>query len=608
MPTRSFRSFADLLRHAAETHGDRVFLPRRHSRGGEPVTFRQLRDDARRLAAGLRAQGVGRGDRVALIAENRYEWLACDQAAAWIGAVDVPRGTDTAVAELLFILAHSGCRFAFVETEAVADELREHRAALPVLERVCLMSDRSARDDLLDLDRLRADGDRWLEAEDGRFEREAGAVGPDDLLTIIYTSGTTANPKGVMLTHGNVLANIRMVEDVLHFGPDDVALSVLPAWHAYERIMDYVLLYAGGQLVYSDRRRIKEDLRAVQPTIFVAVPRIWEMLHDGIVAQCHKQTGLRRRLLGGVLELCRAVGARRAGPLQRGLHGLARRSILPKFLAATGGRLRLAVSGGGALPAHVDERLLGIGIPLLNGYGLTETSPVVSVRLPEDNRPGTIGRPLPRTECAIRDEAGQPRPPGEIGLIWIRGAQVMRGYYHNEAETDRVLVDGWFNSGDLGCFEPDGQLRITGRAKDTIVLAGGENVEPERIETVLKTSPYIEQAVVVGQDRKHLGAILVVDPDCLARDLPREQWGERDGVLTGDAVQKILRAEIDRLLGRANGFRALERIAAFRALAEPLTAENGLLTQTMKVKRHVVQERLGALIESMFEGSPRAKP
>ncbi|MGA0058343.1 MAG: AMP-dependent synthetase/ligase [Planctomycetota bacterium] len=597
-------SFSSLLRASATRFQDRIFLPRRHGRGGDPVTFAELRADVRRIAAGLRSLGFGHGDRIGLIAENRYEWILCDQAIVSFGGVDVPRGTDTAIGELLFILGHAGCRFAFVETPAVADALAAHRAELPDLEGVAVMTG-SASDveagGALDLDALRARGDAWLATHSEQLDQDMAAVGPDDLLTIIYTSGTTANPKGVALTHGNVLSNLAMVGQVLEFDARDVALSILPAWHAYERIMDYVLLEAGGQLVYSDRRRIKEDLQSVRPTIFVAVPRIWEMLHDGIVAQCRKQTGFMRRLLEHVLQTCRRVGAGRAGLVDRMAHRLYERRILPRFLAALGGNLRLAVSGGGALPPHVDECLIGMGVPLLNGYGLTETSPVVSVRTPSDNCVGTIGRPIPGTTCEIRDENGAPVPPGEIGLIWIRGPQVMQGYYRNEEETRRILVDGWFNSGDLGRFGTDGQLRITGRAKDTIVLAGGENVEPERIETALKTSPLIEQAVVVGQDQKHLGALLVVHEEMLASELPRERWDVGDGVLRGADVQALYRRELDRLLGRSEGFRAIERVATFRVLAEPMSAENGLLTQTMKIKRHAVQQRYAALLAELHD-------
>jgi long-chain acyl-CoA synthetase len=369
----------------------------------------------------------------------------------------------------------------------------------------------------------------------------------------------------------------------------------------YERIMDYLALATGAQLVYTDRRRIKEDLAAVRPTIFAAVPRIWEMLHDGLVNHSLKLPGMRGALLRKGIALSRAVGGRQASLPQRLAHAALRPLVLQKILANFGGRLRLCVSGGGALPRHVDETLLGIGLPLLNGYGLTETSPVASVRLPQANDPGHIGPPLPETQIEARRADGSPCATAETGVLWIRGPQVMRGYYENPRKTAEVLTgDGWFNSGDLGHRDTRGNIWITGRAKDTIVLAGGENVEPEPVETLIKTSPFVDQAVCVGQDQKGLGAFLVPNPEALEQRVPRTEWDPRGGELHGKAVHALLRTELDRLLVRENGCRPCERVTTFRVLAEPLTPENGLLTQTLKVRRHVVAERLRPMLEQMF--------
>jgi long-chain acyl-CoA synthetase len=589
-----------------ERLGDREFLPRRHSRGGGSVSYAELVRDVRRLAAGLIAEGIRRGDHIALIAENRYEWLVCDLASASIGAVDVPRGVDTATPELQLILDHSGAKVALVETAEAAERIAGMRSRLPALERVVLFDLDDDTERPAGVESLREwmmRGDETLTTDEGRAALAAAraAVTPDDLLTIVYTSGTTAEPKGVMLTQDNVLANLRAVQRVLHFEHDDIVLSVLPAWHMYERIIDYVSLVGGSRLLYTDRRRLKNDIAEYRPTIFAAVPRIWEMLHDGIVAHVERMKGGKRGLLRFALRCSAAVGARRAGPLQRISHALLRRTLLPKLLTAvTGGRMRIAVSGGGALPAHVDACLVGIGLPLLNGYGLTETSPVANVRLPSDNRVGTIGPPLPDTQIEIRDPEGRKLGPGQVGIVWIRGPQVMRGYYKNPDRTERVLRDGWFDSGDLGLVEPDGHVRITGRAKDTIVLAGGENVEPEPLELQLKTSPLIQQAVVLGQDRKTLGALFVPDLELLEERIPRSEWNCENGVIHGPAVTKALRREIDGIMTVDNGFRGFERIAKFRVLEEPLTPENGLLTATLKVKRHVVAERFAKLIEDMY--------
>ncbi len=599
-PTPS--TFPMLLGQRVRRYGDRVFLPRRRAQDPSPITFDRLLADVDALAAALLDLGIGRGDRVGLIAENRYEWLLIDQALASIGAIDVPRGSDTTPTELEFILRHSGCRAAFAEDDGVAAELLAMKDGLPQLEHVFVMQDETRVDGATALGVLLRRGEDLRARAAGALDAAREAVQPDDLLTIVYTSGTTAEPKGVMLTHRNVLSNVRVVTDVLSIDERDVFLSVLPAWHVYERIMDYLALAAGSQLAYTDRRRIKEDLAEVRPTVFAAVPRIWEMLHDGVVNHSRKLEGLGGRLLRRSLALSRAVGARRAGALQRLEHALLDRVVLRKVRSQFGGRLRLCVSGGGALPRHIDETLLGMGLPIRNGYGLTETSPVAAVRLPHQTEPGHIGPPLPETRIEARREDGTPCAVGETGVLWIRGPQVMRGYYENPTRTAAVLTqDGWFNSGDLGHVDADGNLWITGRAKDTIVLAGGENVEPEPLETLIKTSPFVEQAVVVGQDQKTLGVLLVPMKEALEQEVPAAEWDERDGVLRGRAVEALMRRELDRMMTRENGCRAVERIGALRVLSEPMTPENGLLTQTLKVRRHVVAERYGDVIARMFD-------
>lgn len=598
---RAPKTFPELLDGWVLAHGDEVFLPRRSARQHEPITFAQLCGDVGRVAAGLCSLGIDRGDRLGILAENRYEWLLCDLGAAYIGAVDVPRGSDTSPAEMAFILQHSGCRLAFVDGDATARTLQQQRGELPDLQHVVVMTDSTEVEGALSLGQLLQRGDAWLAEDSERLRTRTAAVETHDLLTIVYTSGTTAEPKGVMLTHANVLANVRDTCAVLHITGDDSFLSVLPAWHMYERIMDYLALAAGGKLIYTDRRHFKDDLRQAAPTVFAAVPRIWETIHDGIVGHAHKLPGLQGWLLRRTLQLARAVGGRRASWWQRLQHGLAGMLVLPKLRAFTGGRLRLAVSGGGSLPRHVDETLLGLGLPLLNGYGLTETSPVASVRLAERNGPGTIGPPLPNTLIEARDFDGVRLGVGQTGVLWIQGPQVMRGYYRNPERTALVLdSNGWFNSGDLGHVDAQGNVWITGRAKDTIVLAGGENVEPEPIEAAIKTSALIEQVVVVGQDQKHLGALLVPAADCLEHNVPQAQWQQVDGQLHGKAVLDLYRKELDRLVSRDAGFRPVDRIAAFCVLLEPLTPENGLLTHTLKVRRHLVHERYAALIAQLF--------
>ncbi|MEC8252541.1 MAG: AMP-binding protein, partial [Planctomycetota bacterium] len=490
---------------------------------------------------------------------------------------------------------------AFAENDKVARDLIAMQGDLAELRHVIVMADATSVEGAIALGDLVAKGELARDQSAATLRDARGAVQPDDLLTIVYTSGTTAEPKGVMLSHANVLSNMSTCSDVLRFTDQDTFLSVLPAWHMYERIMDYLALAAGGQLIYTDRRRIKEDLKAIRPTIFAAVPRIWEMLHDGVVNTALKLPGLQGKLFRRCLAISRKVGAGTATLADRVQFAVLDRVVNKKVRAGLGGRLRLCASGGGALPRHVDETFLGMGIPLRNGYGLTETSPVAAIRLPHQTQPGHIGPPLPETQVEARKDDGSACGPNETGVLWIKGPQVLSGYYRNPTRTAEVLTeDGWFNSGDLGHCDEHGNLWITGRAKDTIVLAGGENVEPEPIETLIKTSPLIEQAVVVGQDEKALGVLIVPSADALEHEIPKSEWDVRGDALQGDGVKKLFRGELDRLVTRENGCRPTDRIATLQVLAEGLTPDNGLLTQTLKVRRHVVAERYAELIAALF--------
>lgn len=600
MPSEPCQTFPQLIREVCSRHAERTFLPRADSHGGVSTTYADLDRESKRVGAGLLAIGLERGDRVGLVSENRREWVLTDLGCARTGIIDVPRGTDTAIAELEFILDHAGARMVFAENAATAREILARKDKLTGIETVCQLHGDEIPDGVMGLDELMAKGDQLLAEDPERFEQAEQAVQPDDVLTIVYTSGTTANPKGVMLTHNNLTSNIRNVANTLQFNDRDVFLSVLPAWHVYERILDYVAFASGASLVFTDRRRMKEDMGKIRPTAFAGVPRIWEMIYDGIVNHCRKQKGFKRTLLLSALETSSQVGAGKAGLMGRLLHGLYSKTILPKFLGATGGRLRIPVSGGGSLPHHVDAALLGMGLPILNGYGLTETSPVAAVRTPAANVVGTIGYPIPETEIEVRTEDQRPVPAGEVGVVWIRGPQVMKGYYRNSEQTERVLVDGWFNSGDLGRIDTRGMVRITGRAKDTIVLAGGENIEPEYLETQLKTSPFIEQAVVFGQDQKQLCALIIPSLDCLEEEIPRSEWAEQGQRITSERVEKFYRGLLEELLSRDRGFRPVERIHQFRLITELMTTENGLLTQTLKVKRHVVREHHAELLSEML--------
>ncbi len=558
------------------------------------ITFSELFAEARRFSAGLRAAGVRPGDRVLLFADNSPRWLVADLGILRAGAVDVPRGADVTPAEAEYIARHSGAVAAVVGRPGLLDRLPGRGAGLRAV--VCLEG--------------RAEG-----AATFAEHLASGAGGPEEpvepggLATIVYTSGTTGTPKGVMLSHANILHNVQALPDLLGLSPGDRFLSVLPAWHMFERTVEYTALSRGAVVCYSGLRTLREDLRSERPQYLAAVPRLWEGLGGALRSAVAERGPLARFLFRRLLSFAERR-ARLAGRLVperpegtgafRALAGLlfdapfaalARRVFSGRARAALGGRLRAGVSGGGLLPLHLDVLFAAVGVPLLVGYGLTETSPVVTLRRPEANVLGTIGRAVPGTEVRVTGAAGAALPAGEAGEVEVRGAQVMAGYYGDPEGTARVLrPDGFFRTGDLGVLTPAGDLVFRGRAKETIVLSGGENVEPGPIEARILESPFVRHALVVGQDRRHLAALLVPD-GVLAR---------REAAARGITVERLLRDEVARLVSTAAGFKTRERVLRVALIDREFSVEDGTLTPTMKVRRGVVAERYREDIEGLY--------
>lgn len=467
----------------------------------------------------------------------------------------------------------------------------------------------------------------------------------DTLATLLYTSGTSGKPKGVMLSHGNLLHQITTfgaVFGALQPQPGDRFLSILPSWHAYERTCEYFLLSQGCTQIYTNIRQFKRDLKEFKPQIMVGVPRLWESIYEGVQKQFREQPANKQKLINFLLASSqRYIEARRTvqgltlqpqpptipqrliASIQMvdlwAIHTLAEQMVYKKVREATGGQLKLVVSGGGSLAMHLDNFFEIIGIEILVGYGLTETSPVTNVRRPWHNLRGSSGQPIPGTEIRIVDlETRQPLPVGQRGLILVRGPQIMQGYYENSEMTAKAIdSEGWFDTGDLGWVTPENDLVVTGRAKDTIVLTNGENIEPQPIEDACLRSPYIDQIMLVGQDQRSVGALIVPNLEALQQwavtqnrhlRLPGEGRGEENLSLTATQeidleskiVQDLFRQELNREVQNRPGYRADDRINPFKLILEPFSIENGMMTQTLKIRRAVVMERYHDIINGMF--------
>ena len=538
-------------------------LPAQYAKGpdGEfrPTSYSGLLEDIKVFAAALLELGLERGDHVGLVADNSREWLIADLAILGLGAADVPRGDDATEQEIAYILEFSECRLALLDDERQLAKILA-RSSLPSLRTVILIAAPSPEAraaagaaglsilgfaEACELGRPRA-------AARAREYLDAVALGARaDLATIIFTSGTTGEPKGVLLSHGNFLHQTDFIPSILHVMPGHVFLSVLPVWHSFERVVQYIILTCGAAIAYSKPvgSVMLADMQAIRPQWLTSVPRIWESVMDGVYRTLKHQSPvkkalfsffvgigesyayLRDHLLGRVPQF--APAARLLEVLWSGfliifiapLRGLGGLIVFKTVKDKLGGRFIAGISGGGALPSAVDRFFGAIGILILEGYGLTETAPVVGVKPQYAPVVGTVGPPLAGTELKIVDELGERLPPGSKGIIMVRGPSVMLGYYKRPELTAKVLgEDGWLDSGDLGMLTLDGELKITGRAKDTIVLRGGENVEPAPIEQKLAESEYISQAVVVGQDQKYLAALIVPDRDAIVA------WAEENAV------------------------------------------------------------------------------
>jgi long-chain acyl-CoA synthetase len=562
-----------------------------------PLTYADLETAVRETAAGLISLGAAPGDRVAIVSHNRPEWAVADLAILSAGGVTVPVYHTSTRSQTDWILQRSGARFAFVSRSEKAEMLLTCDASLETM----IALDPVGSDDpgpcAMDYGGLRRLGSEALaKGKGGELERRIAAGKPDDCATVVFTSGTTGEPKGVMLSHGNLLANAADGFASQPMGEGDLFLSFLPLSHLFERtIGHFMMLLSGIPVAYAESvRTVAKDARLIRPTLMLAVPRFLEKLHEKIEEKLASAPLWRRLLFRRAL----AVGRRRVlaeirgdgpGMILRLLSGLADRLVFRKVREGLGGRLRFIVCGGAPLAAELTQFFLSAGLEVLEGYGLSEASPVISVNRLGKARPGTVGVPFDHAEVRI----------GEDGEVLVRGPSVMLGYYGDPEATAEVVRDGWLHTGDLGVME-EGSLRITGRKKDIIVTSGGKNVAPQRIEKLLEADGCISQVVVYGDRRKYLTALVVPDYACLRREMDSREEGENlsDGELAGRReVYDLLMSRIEK---RSRELASYERVKKIAILEEPLTEERGEVTPTMKVRREKVTGEFRDRLEALY--------
>lgn len=624
------------IRFTASKHPDFTALQTKNGEGDFlPLSFRDFYEEIKVIACGLHAVGIDRGHHVGIISDNRQEWIITDLALLGIGGVDVPRGSDSMADEIAFILGHAECSVSFAENAAQADKILSKKDKLPQLKTLILYdaSGKITSPDVKDVEvmsyeELHAKGEAFYAENPDFYDKNVDMGKSDDLATLIYTSGTTGEPKGVMLTHRSFVFQIERVYEHIDIKAGHAFLSVLPIWHSFERAVEYLVLNIGASLAYSKPigSVMLPDMQKVRPHFLTSVPRIWEGIHGAIHRSMKKEGGVKLALFSFFV----AVGEMQATFVNMFLGQLpdfTRRyqifdkliAVIPiilltpfkwlghllvfrKLHAKLGGRFLAGISGGGALPQYVDRFFWGVGIKLLEGYGLTETGPVLSVRKQHHPVFGTVGPLLRDIEYRIVDTEGIIMPPGRKGTLFVKSEQIMDGYYKRSDLTEAVLKDGWLDTGDVAIRTHSGDFKILGRTKETIVLLGGENIEPVPIEDRLNASEAVLQSMVVGQDQKFLAALIVPDMEKLEEYAQQNaiDYVENVELLDMPEIQEFVHNEIQSQVNAKNGFRHFECIFRFTLLPEPFEVGKEL-THTLKIRRDVVNQKYHHKISELFK-------
>lgn len=561
---------------------------------------RDLAERVRALSYGLTSLGMTRGDRVAMVCESRPEWVLTDFAILAAGAASAPIYPTLAPDQVAYILRDCGASIVVVSTPTQLDKVLSAAASVPLL-KVVVVIDPPAVMPVVDGLTVVSLADVAARGQSGpgleAFEALAGAVTPDDLATLIYTSGTTGEPKGAMLSHANLVANLQDICMVLPVAKTDSALSFLPLSHSFERMVAWVYLSNGVAIAFAESNEtIGRDLVQLKPTVMTGVPRVFEKLQSRILEKGNALTGLKRALFQWAMGVARERGryvpeGREMSAGLRVRSAIAERLVFAKVRDGLGGRFRFVVSGSAALNEEVGRFFFGVGLPIIEGYGLTETSPVLTVTPNHAVRLGAVGVPLPRVHLKIADD----------GEILAKGPNIMVGYYNRPADTAEVLKDGWFHTGDIGTIDADGYLHITDRKKELIVTSGGKKIAPQSVEALFKAHPLINEAVVVGEKRHFPAVLLVPDFAALAREcgvaLPESPEQVADW-LASEEIQ----ARYARIVADVNhGLAQYERPKEFRLLPREFTLASGELTPTFKVKRRVIDTMYAAQIADIYK-------
>ena len=587
-------TLSQLLTHSVTTYPKPDFMLFKKAGAYVPISAAEFGDSVKHLALGLRDLGFGAGQKLCILSENRPAWTTTDFATLSCGGLTVPIYTTLVSEQVRYIIDDSDATVVIVSTADQWRKIEPLRAGLAKVRHYITFAD-EAPAGVLTIKDVMTRGRAVAEAEPGLYDALVARVKPDDEATLIYTSGTTGVPKGVILTHDNLVSNIKTASDIIEFSSKDTVLSFLPLSHILERMVMFTYIYKGCTVAFAESvEAVAQNLLEVRPHIMVSVPRVFEKIYTKVMDQVLSSPALRRKIFFWALKVGKEYGALKlAGkPVPRGLQirrAIAAKLVFSKIIVKTGGRVRFFVSGGAPLSKDIAEFFYAMGLVILEGYGLTETSPLLSINTFGNIRLGTVGKPAPGIDIKIA-------PDGEI---LARGPNVMKGYYKKDAETREIMEGGWFHTGDIGHFDADGYLVITDRKKDLLVTSGGKNIAPQPIENLLKSSPYIANAVVIGDRQRFVAALVVPEYDRL-KDYARAQgiaFASIEELCRDRRVVDFLKAEAD----RATPFLAsYERIKKIVVLPRDFDIEKGEITPSLKVRRANVTAEYREAIDALY--------
>ncbi len=564
----------------------------------EGISYQEFKDETTNFACGLASIGIKPGDKIAIISENRPEWVYSDMAILGLGAIDVPLYPSLTADSIEFILNNSESKGIIVSNKFQLNKILKIKDRCKYLKFIIIMNDKDNLDEnkkILSFAHVQELGTIFLANNPDYLQNNIRQINENDLCTIIYTSGTTGEPKGVMLSHKNIMSNVNAILKLLPMDENDVFLSFLPLCHIFERMGGYYTAFAsGGMICYAEGiESIAQNMLEVHPTIITTVPRLFERMYSKILKNVESQPASKQKIFYWAIETGKEFSRlKRLGKTSLSLslkNKLADKLVFNKLRERTGGRLRFFVSGGAPLARNLGEFFEAVGIQIIEGYGLTESSPVIAANKPDDYKFGTVGKPIPNVEIKIA-------PDGEI---LARGPNIMQGYFKNKKETEEVLKDGWLHTGDIGVFDAQGFLMITDRKKHLFKTSSGKYIAPTPIENLFLESKYIDQFVLIGDRRMFLSALIVPDFEAIQEyaDSNKIKYGRLEELVRTREIYELIEKD---MAGVQKKLANYERVRKFKLLDKPFSLETGEITPSMKVRRKFVEERYQHLIEEMY--------